>query len=78
MSKILIGPNEGKARPDPDNPGKYLGHHYHVKVMQGAFAEAANYCGNIAKEGECPIFVHGELLESNQVNAPILIRPRRP
>ena len=66
VSKILMGPNKDTALPDPENPGKCLGHHYHVKIMHGSFAEAANYCGNINKEGKCVTFVYGELPESSQ------------
>ncbi|CAB9516722.1 unknown protein [Seminavis robusta] len=66
VSKILMGPNKDTALPDPNKPGQPLGHHYHVKVMQGTFKQAADYCGNLDKEGECPIYVYGTLPDSVQ------------
>ena len=39
VSKILRGPNEKNALPDPEKPGKFLGHHYHVKIMQGSVVD---------------------------------------
>jgi hypothetical protein len=61
VSKILMGPNKNTALPNPKNPGKYLKHHYHVKTMKGTYQEASDYCGNIAKEGDVPIYQNGEI-----------------
>lgn len=65
-SKILMGPNKNLALPDPKNPGKFLKHHYHVDVMRVTCEEAANYCGNIAKEGSVPVYEYGSIPKSNR------------
>ena len=61
-----MGPNKDVALPDPNNPGKKLKHHYHVDGMRGTLQEAADYCGNLAKEGECPTYQYGEVPTSRQ------------
>jgi hypothetical protein len=61
VSKILMGPNKNTALPDPKNPGSFLKHHYHVETMKGTYQEAADYCGNLAKEGSVPIYEYGEI-----------------
>lgn len=66
ISKLLMGPNKDIALPDPNNPGKFLKHHYHVDGMRGTLQEAAEYCGNINKEGNCPTYQHGQTPTSRQ------------
>ena len=70
ISKILMGPNKDIALPDPQNPGKTLGHHYHVDGMRGTLAEAADYCGNTNKEANCVMCECGEIPVSQQGKDP--------
>ena len=55
ISKILMGPNEELAHPNPANPSKTLKHHYHCDGMHASLEEAANYCGDPSKEEGCEI-----------------------
>lgn len=66
VSKLLMGSNKDAALPDPANPGKKLKHHCHLDGMRGTLQEAAEHCGNIDKEGECPTFQFGEVPVSRQ------------
>ncbi|CAB9527419.1 Para-Rep C9 [Seminavis robusta] len=66
ISKLLMGPNKDICLPDPDNEGKFLKHHYHVDGMRGTLKEAADYCGNLNKEGNCPTYQYGEVPVTKQ------------
>jgi len=61
VSKILMGPNKDVTLPPPNNK-----HHYHVDIMRGTLQQASDYCGNIAKELDCPVFEYGALPVANQ------------
>ena len=61
-----MGPNKDVCLPDPKNPGKFLKHHYHCDVMHGTLDQAADYCGNLAKEENCPVFEYGDVPVSQQ------------
>jgi hypothetical protein len=56
VSKILMGPNKDITLPPPNNK-----HHYHVDIMRGTLLQASEYCGNIAKEPDCPVYEYGDL-----------------
>jgi hypothetical protein len=61
VSKILMGPNKDITLPPPNNK-----HHYHVDIMRGTLLQASEYCGNIAKELDCPVYEYGDLPISKQ------------
>lgn len=60
VSKLLMGPNKNIALEDPENPGKFLKHHYYVETMMGTQEEALSYCGDPLKEADCVTYTYGE------------------